>query len=194
MKIGAQSGKGFTVRKGMDFRVIDSEGQQVADLWDFSITPDGIDWLSTSQTRDITERMFLSLGQSFYSERAKPLLTLIENNSPSPRDMLFPACNIGPYERIGLYKHPNCRDNLLTALNSEGLSLPFVPDPVNLFQRSEPLADGRLEVLASNNPAGGNVLLRANTDLFVVITACSVDYHATNGGRCSPILVEVSAR
>lgn len=128
----------------------------------------------------------------FYSEGAAPLLTLIEDNSPCPHDMLLPACNAGLYERAGLPNHPNCRDNLLQALREAGVSIPIVPDPVNLFQRSEPQPDGRLEVLASDNPPGGNVVLRDEVDLLMVLTACSVDYHPTNGGKCTAIMVEIS--
>jgi len=106
--------------------------------------------------------------------------------------MLFPACNAGLYERAGLPDHPNCRDNLLNALREARVSIPIVPDPVNLFQRSEPQPDGRLEVLASNNPPGGNVVMRAEVDLLMVLTACSVDYHPTNGGKCTAITVEIS--
>jgi uncharacterized protein YcgI (DUF1989 family) len=159
-------------------------------MWTFA-TNGELDWLSTSQTRDITERLFPIVGESFYSERAMPLLTLIENDSPSPHDMLFPACSRGLYERTGLPDHPNCRDNLLVAVREVGVSLPVVPDPVNLFQNSMPQPDGRLEVLASNNPPGGSVVLRAEVDLLLVLTACSVDFHPTNGGVCTAIEIEI---
>lgn len=189
--IPPQSGAGFRVEKGDCIRIIDPEGQQVADLWAIT-TESNPDWLNTSQTRDITERLFPQVGESFYSDRAAtPLLTLIENNSPCPHDMLFPACNQGLYDRAGLFDHPNCRDNFLAAVREAGISIPLVPDPVNIFQRSEPQPGGRLEVLASDNPAGGNIVLRAETDLLIVLTACSVDFHPTNGGKCTSIAVEV---
>jgi uncharacterized protein YcgI (DUF1989 family) len=135
--IAAQTGRSFQVARGEYIRVIDPEGQQVADLW--ALTTDGeIDWLSTSQTRDITERLFPSIGESFYSYNAKPMLTLVEDESSGPHDMLFPACNHDLYVRAGLHEHPNCRDNLLTALRNENIRLPVVPDPVNFFQNSPP--------------------------------------------------------
>ncbi|WP_081631009.1 DUF1989 domain-containing protein [Aureimonas ureilytica] len=192
--IGPQSGGSVRLSKGDTVRIIDPEGQQVADLWAFAADSKTIDWLSVSQTRDIIERLFPKVGESFYSERAEALLTLLEDNSPCPHDMLFPACNRGLYERAGYPNHPNCRDNLLTELRAAGIEVPVVPDPVNLFQRSEPQADGRLEVLASDNPPGGNVLLRADADIFLVVTACSIDYHPTNGDRCTGIRLEISAR
>ena len=39
---------------------------------------------------------------------------------------------------------------------------------------------------------GGYVRLRAERDLLVV-TACSVDFHPTNGGVCTEIEVEISS-
>jgi len=185
-----QSGSAFRVSRGDTIRITDVKGQQVADLWAI-VTGPALDWLSTAQTRDITERMFPAPGDCFYSTRGKPLLTLIEDGSPGPHDMLYPACNPGLYERAGLTDHPNCHDNMLAALAAEGVTMPFVPDPVDLFQNSPPQPDGRLDVLASINPPGGYVVLRAECDLLLVVTACSVDYYVTNGGICTEIDVDI---
>nr|WP_246707050.1 urea carboxylase-associated family protein [Mesorhizobium sp. NZP2077] len=85
-----QSGRSIHVKRGDLIRIIDPQGQQVADLWAFA-TGDQLDWLSTSQTRDITEQLFPGIGDHFYSAAAKPMLTLVENASPGPHDMLYPA-------------------------------------------------------------------------------------------------------
>ncbi len=189
--IPAQSGRGFRLRKGQHVRVIDPQGQQVADLWAVADLDGEPDWLSVSCTRDFTERLFPQVGDSFYSGKGQPLLTLVEDNSPGPHDMLFPACNPALYDHFGLPGHPNCRDNFTNALRAAGVVASFVPEPVNLFQNSPPQPDGRLQILASRNPPGGNVVLRAETDLLVVLTACSVDFHPTNGGICTEIVVEI---
>lgn len=191
--IAPQSGQSFRVRRGDTIRIIDTQGQQVADLWAFATDGPELDWLSTSQTRDITERMFPRVGDQFYSTQGVPLLTLMEDVSPGPHDMLFPACNRRLYERAGLPDHPNCEDNLILALRSAGVSLVAVPDPVDLFQNSLPEPDGRLDVQASINPPGGYVALRAEGDLLLVVTACAVDFHPTNGGTCTEIMVEVAS-
>lgn len=191
--IAPQSGESFSVRRGDTIRVIDPQGQQVADLWAFVIDNTSVrDWLSTSNTRDITERLFPRVGQSFYGTRGEALLTLIEDASPGPHDMLFPACNRGLYERAGLPDHPSCQDNLIKALEDVGIALPAVPDPVDFFQNSLPEPDDRLDVYASINPPGGYVALRAERDLLLVVTACSVDFHPTNGDKCTEIVVEVT--
>lgn len=188
--IAPMSGRAFRLSKGDQIRITDPKGQQVADFWALR-TGDVFDWLSTSQTRDITERLFPAVGDHFYGTSGMPLLTLTEDDSPGPHDMLFPACNPALFDRAGHPGHANCEDNLKAALAAEGVSLPFTPDPVDFFQNSTPQDDGRLEVFASINPPGGSVTLRAEEDLLVVVTACSVDFHPTNGDECTEIQVEI---
>jgi uncharacterized protein len=191
--IAPQTGQSISVERGDIIRIIDPQGQQVADLWAFvTDNRSALDWLSTSQTRDINERLFPRVGEHFYSTRGVPLLTLVEDASPGPHDMLFPACNRWLYERAGLPDHPSCQDNLVKAFEAVGIVLPAVPDPVDFFQNSLPSPDGRLDVIASINPPGGSVALRAERDLLLVVTACSVDFHPTNGDRCTEIVVEVT--
>lgn len=189
--IPPQSGTSVHVARGDVISIIDPRGQQVADLWAFALKP-SLDWLSASQTRDITERMFPAVGEHFYSDAGNPLLTFIEDGSPGRHDMLFPACNAVLFNRAGLSGHANCRDNLLSALGGEGVEIPFVPDPVDFFQNSPPQPDGRLDVLPSLNPPGGYVVLRAECDLLLVVTACAVDFHPTNGDMCTEIEMEIT--
>ena len=188
--IPPQSGQAFRISKGDRIRLTDPKGAQVADLWAFSTDGD-LDWLSTSQTRDITEKLFPAVGESFYGLSGEKMLTLLEDASPGPHDMLFPACNAALYRRAGFADHPNCADNLRAALAEAGVSFPFTPDPVDFFQNSLPGPDGSLVVAASINPPGGNVTLEAERDLLVVVTACSVDHHPTNGEACTEIEVEI---
>lgn len=185
-----QSGCAFRLARGQEIRIVDLKGAQVADFWAFSTDGD-LDWLSTSQTRDITEKLFPAVGESFYGMTGEKLLTLVEDTSPGPHDMLFPACNAALYRRAGFDRHPSCADNLRQALAEAGVSFPFTPDPVDFFQNSLPGPDGSLVVAASINPPGGSVTLRAERDLLVVVTACSVDHHPTNGDACTEIEVEI---
>lgn len=136
----------------------------------------------------------MQVGESFFSARsAEPMLTLIEDASPGPHDMLYPACDQALCDHVGLPDHPNCQDNLISALARENITIDFVPDPVDLFQNSSPQANGRIDVLASINPPGGYVKLRALRDLLLVVTACSVDFHPTNDDRCTEIEVAVTS-
>lgn len=189
--VPAQSGRAMRVRAGETIRIVDPMGKQVADFWAI-VTDERLDWISAAQTRDIAERLFPAVGDGFYGTRGDLLMTFVEDGSSGRHDMLFPCCDAALFERAGFRGHPNCHDNFLAATAAEGVVLPVVPDPIDFFQNSPPQPDGRLEVLESINPPGGHVVLRAERDLLVVVTACSVDYHPTNGGVCTEILVEIA--
>ena len=60
--VAPQSGRAFRVNARDRIRIIDPKGQQVSHLWAFP-TEGKLDWLSTSQTRDITERLFAKPGR-----------------------------------------------------------------------------------------------------------------------------------
>jgi uncharacterized protein YcgI (DUF1989 family) len=185
-----QSGRVVRVARGSVIRISDPRGQQVADTW--AIARDGRQWLSTSQTRAHTARLFPVPGQRFLTNAARPILTLVEDGSPGPHDMLYPPCDAEEYAAAGYPDHPSCRQNFVDALAAAGMQLPVVPDPLNLFQNSPPRHDGSLDVLASRNPPGGYVVLRAELDLLLIVTACSVDTYPTNGWVCTEIHIDIA--
>ena len=56
---------------------------------------------------------------------------------------------------------------------------------------TEIAADGSVKVLAPKSLPGDRVVLRAEIDAFVGISACSVHESACNDGECSAIKVYV---
>ena len=117
--------------------VTDVEGRQVGDLWAVDAADHGR-WLSTGHTRDVLERLFPRVGESFVDQRYEPILQLRADTSPGAHDMLFPACNPALYERAGLPGHPSCAENFAAAAGAAGVRLLTLPDPVDLFQNSAP--------------------------------------------------------
>src|SRR5215471_3891979 len=189
--VAPQSGQAISVGRGELARVVDVDGHQVGDMWAIDAAEPGR-WLSASHTRDRCERLFQAVGEQFRDQLGEPLLQLAADTSPGLHDMLFPPCDPPLYQSRGLPGHPNCRDNFLTAVAAAGISLPVVPDPVNLFQNSGPQPDGRLVVGTAVSLPGQFVSFLALRDLVVVLTACSVDYPPLNNGRCSPLRIEVT--
>ncbi|WP_037062946.1 DUF1989 domain-containing protein [Pseudonocardia acaciae] len=188
--VPAQSGRALAVSEGETVRVVDLQGRQVGDLWAIDAR-DHDRWLSTSHTRDRQETLVPRVGLEFLDQTGRPILEFVADESPGRHDMLFPPCDTWLYESEGLTDHPNCRDNFLTAAASIGLSLPVVPDPVNVFQNSTPEADGTLVVHSAVSGPGDSASFRALRDLLVVLTACSVDYWPTNGSVCTPLELRV---
>lgn len=188
--VPAKSGRAMLVRRGALMQVIDVGGHQVGDMWAIDATDPGR-WLSVSHTRDRCERLFPAIGEQFRDHQGEPMLELAADTSPGIHDMLFPPCDSSLFESHDLYGHVNCRDNFLAAVASAGMSLPVVPDPVNLFQNSAPLPDGRLSIGTARSRPGDTISFLALRDLVIVLTACSVDYPPLNDGRCGPLRVHL---
>ena len=187
LRVPPMSARAVPARAGDVVEIVDVEGQQVADTWAFDAG--AALWLSTSHTRDLTERVFPLVGQSFVDQHYDPVLTFLQDRSPGHHDMLYPACNPALFEREGLHGHPNCADNCRDAMRGKGLSVAPLPDPVNFFQRSLPRADGSIVIEPAVSAAGDSVLLRVERDVVLVVAACSVDSWPTNGDSCSDLEV-----
>jgi uncharacterized protein YcgI (DUF1989 family) len=189
--VAPRSGQAISVGRGALVRVVDVEGHQVGDMWAIDAADPGR-WLSASHTRDRCERMFPVVGEQFRDQHGEPILQLATDTSPGLHDMLFPPCDPPLYESRGLPGHPNCRDNFQAAVASAGISLPVVPDPVNLFQNSGPQPDGRLVIGTAASLPGQFVSFLTLRDLVFILTACSVDYPPLNNGRCSSLRIEIT--
>jgi uncharacterized protein YcgI (DUF1989 family) len=182
-----QSGAAVRVRAGDVVRVVDLEGTQVADLWAI-LEGEAAEWLSTGHTRSATERLFPRIGESFWTNRRRPVLKLVGDTSPGAHDMLYPPCDPWLFERLGApLPHPSCRDNFERAVSEFDLGLFAVPDSVNLFQNSPPDASGGLPISDALSRPGDEVVLEVLLDAVVVVTACSVDIPPGNGDRCTAI-------
>ena len=191
VRIPAMTGRGVIVQCDQRLKVIAPEGTQVGDLFAF-VQNDLADTLSPSQTRSILDKFNLVVGRPLYSVARRPLF-LLEEDTVGVHDLLAPACDRLRYlEDFGVEGHPNCRDNLNSALEELGCSPPGYPDPINLFQNT-PIADlnGRRETGASLAKPSDHVLLRALEDLVVVVSACPQDQTVLNGGRPKGLLLEV---
>lgn len=170
--------------------MIDPDGKQVADLVAFT-WPDGHARLSTAETLDVHETLFISTGQRLYADDGRALLTIVADEV-GRHDLLYPWCNPRLYERIwGQVDHPNCHDNLLAALAPYGVAASELPMPFNIFQNTIVHPDGRLEMVEPRSNAGDSILLRAEVDLLVAVSACSIGEAPTNGFNPSPIDVEI---
>jgi uncharacterized protein YcgI (DUF1989 family) len=181
------------VEAGRRFRVVDVEGGQVADTWAF-VADDPGEYHSAQHTRAFVDRLFPLPGQHFVTTRRRPILTLEEDNSPGIHDMLIAACDPARYEGLGVEGwHASCEENLHKALEALGVQpVPrFAPQPINLFMNTPARADTTIEWLPAETKAGDNVVLRAEVDAIVAVSACPQDIVAINERRPSPISIEL---
>lgn len=189
--VAAGSGRAFAVAAGQTITVAQIQGGQVADVFVFA-APHLDEYLSAHHTRVGCNRLFPRPGESFYSNRRRPIATLVEDTSPGVHDMLIAACDPMRYELLGASDHASCQDNLERALAERQLQCPVVPQPVNLFMAVPLDPDGGLDFAPSPAGAGDHVVLRAERDVIVVVSSCPQDLTSINHGRPKDLGVAVS--
>jgi uncharacterized protein len=192
--IPAREGRAVRIERGRRFRVIDAEGGQVADTWAF-VADDPGEHHSAQHTRAYVDRLFPRPGEQFVTNRRRPILTLEEDNTAGIHDMLIAACDPARYEGLGVDGwHASCEENLHQALDALGVEpIPrFAPQPINLFMNTPARADATIEWLPAETNAGDHVVLRAELDIVVAVSACPQDIVAINKRRRpSPIEIEL---
>ena len=87
--------------------------------------------------------------------------------------------------------HPSCFANLVTALAPYGIAPDTIPTTFNIFMNVDVAPNGALGFLPPRSRAGDCIVLRAEMDMIVGITACSAEI--TNNGSFKPIDVELWA-
>ncbi|WP_169546442.1 DUF1989 domain-containing protein [Sneathiella aquimaris] len=191
IELAAKSGCSAFLKKGQLVNLIDVDGAQVADLFACKANSQN-EWISTSHTRTKTGRLFPKIGQSFCSQNYENLLMFLKDTSPGYHDMFYPSCDPALYNRLlGSENHPNCFDNFWHAAKRLHWNPPVIPDPVNFFQNTPTDQNGNLLIRPAASLPGNSVLLKAETDLILVVTACSQDLAPINGDKCTDLRIDI---
>ncbi|MDQ6768771.1 MAG: urea carboxylase-associated family protein [Gemmatimonadota bacterium] len=184
-----QTGAGFEVRRGQLLKVVDPNGEQVSDLISFS-SADHAEWLSSGRTIDYANTIYLTTGHILYSNRSRPMWNIVED-TVGRHDFLLTPCSPDTF-RI-LYKtrghHPSCFENLSRALSEYDIPPDSIPTTFNVFMNVEVSPSGELRILAPRSRPGDHLLLQAEMDMVVGVTACSAEL--SNNGQFKPIDIEV---
>jgi uncharacterized protein YcgI (DUF1989 family) len=190
--IPAGSGIGLRLLRGERLRVIDPEGGQSGDLIAFSA--DGIHRLSSGRTFDYGGKLYVSTGDVLWSDRSEPMLTIV-TDQVGRHDLLYAPCTIEMYRKqygVTGY-HANCHDNLCSALQGLGIQAEPLPSTFNFFVSADIAADGRLSFSPPPSRAGDSVILRAEMDLAIALTACPAST-CNGGGQPKPLAFEILQR
>ncbi|MEO3755586.1 urea carboxylase-associated family protein [Streptomyces sp. B6B3] len=191
IEVPAREGRAVVVTAGQRVRVVDVEGQQVGDVFAVS-SDDPTEYHSAAHTRAHVSRLFPAVGERFVTNRRRPVLTLVDDSSPGRHDMLVAACDPPRYAALGAPPgHASCAENLEKALGSLGLSLPVVPQPINVFMDIRVDDAGALVWRTSPSRPGDSVTFRAEMDCVVAVSACPQDLVGINGPVLTPLTVLV---
>lgn len=182
----ARKAVAVSLRQGQEIKVINTYGKQVVDFWGFNPNQ-STDHVSMAQTRVILRKISLAVGDKLYSTRRKPMLTLVEDTTGGVHDILWSACDSERYHMQGFEGyHDNCSDNLHQALKAQfpqvEIANDWTPDPLNIFMNVAVDHHGGLNIRPPTSEKGQYVVLKAETDLVIVMSACPQDLEPVNGG------------
>lgn len=188
-EIEPRSGVAFPLEQGQHLRVIDPCGSQVSDLLAYNAA-DVHEAISNGRTFDYEETIALTTGNRLWSNRSKPMLTIVED-TVGRHDFLLTPCSEATFRHFYPDQpvHRGCFGNLAHALNPYGIEPDMIPCAFNVFMNVQVGSDGRLSVQPPTSEAGDYILLRAEMDLIIGLTACSA--YASNGGSFKPIHYEI---
>ncbi len=189
-RLEPQTGTAFALKTGQSLRVIDVQGEQVADLTAFA-RADTTEWLSSGRSIDYANTIYLTKGHLLYSNRSRPMFTITADDV-GRHDFLLTPCSRETFEIIygNTDPHPSCFENLWRNLAEFGIAPDAIPTTLNIFMNVEVGTDGTLRILPPRSKAGDAFTLRAEMDLVVGLTACSAEL--SNNSTFKPITYEIS--
>jgi len=189
-EIPPRSGRAFKLARGERLKVIDPQGEQVADML-AAFAGDTAEIMSSGRTFDYLEKIYLSAGDAIYSNRSRPMLTILED-AVGRHDFLLTPCSKDTFRIIYGDRDPHrgCLGNLAEALAPFGIEADDIPACFNIFMNVElDGATGKIAVKPPLSKANDYILFRAELDLVIGLTACSAPQ--SNNYSFKPIQYEI---
>jgi len=184
----ARTGIAMRLATGDRLRIVNTYGAQVVDLWAMT-ADDVLESMSMPHSRNPWFRLSPRPGDVFVTNLRRPILRLLEDSSPGVHDTLIPSCDSERYRQLGAPDHESCTDNFHRALAALGVEPPrAVPTAVNLWMNVMFQSNGTFSIAAPVSKAGDHVLVEAEMDCIVVLSACPHDLPPVqlNGIDCTP--------
>lgn len=184
--IPPRSGAAFQIKRGQVLTVIDPEGEQVSDLVAYN-AQDIEEHISSGRSIDYASRIFLTTGDVLWSNRSRPMLTILRDDV-GRHDFLLSPCSREMFTIIYGDEQPlqGCQGNLEMALATYGVKPDRIPIAFNVFMHV--CVDGETGKIMVNPPLskpGDSTSFHAEMDLIMALTACSAGQ--SNNFKCKPI-------
>lgn len=188
-RIEPRTGVAFVMKAGQTLTVSDPVGRQVADLLAFNRHDVG-EVISSGRTLDYASKVYLTTGDTLWSNRSTPMLDIVED-TVGRHDFLLTPCSKDTFRILYDDKEPHrgCFGNLAAALAPHGVTEDMIPVAFNCFMNVPIAADGSFTVLPPLSKPGDFIRFVARMDLVIGLTACSA--LQSNGGSFKPIDWEV---
>ena len=197
------SGAAFEVRKGQRLRIA---GKSIVDFVAFNLD-DLSERFDQARTKTNQVKIFITAGDTLFSKRNNPMLTIVEDSFIEGRhDLQKGMCSRKRFEMVakgtakrvfaeGVEINPKkpeeipdhgCWDNLSNAVKPWNISADDVPSPFNIFQcmRIDPETGIMYDTMIRPKEEA-HVDFRAEMDVLVAVSACP------ESGRGQAIRVEI---
>ena len=89
------------MRAGQHIRIVNTHGTQVVDTWAFS-AGDVTEWMAMEASRAWFMKLAAAVGDSFVTNRRRPILTLVEDTSGVRARHAHGACDAERYGLLGV--------------------------------------------------------------------------------------------
>lgn len=191
-RIPPKSGVAFILRKGERLTVTDPEGEQVSDLVAYNLE-DRKEVISSGRSLDYAGRMFLTTGDTLYSNRSRDMLKIVKDDV-GRHDFTLTPCSKDTFRKLYNDENPQggCQENLEAALSEYGVGPDDIPIAFNIFMHVATDPDtGKISVLPPLSEAGQSIVFEACMDLVIGMTSCSAG--ESNNFAYKPIDYEVSS-
>jgi uncharacterized protein YcgI (DUF1989 family) len=190
VEIPPRSGTAFPLNKGQKLKIIDPEGEQVGDLLAYNRDDIG-EVISSGRTIDYASRIYLTTGDPLYSNRSNIMLKIVED-TVGRHDFLLTPCSAEMFRILYQDDHPHrgCFGNLAAALEPYGIGPDQIPTAFNVFM-NVPIdgKTGEIKVLPPLSKPGDYLVVEAQMDLIIGLTACSAGQ--SNNFKYKPVHYEI---
>jgi len=181
--IPARHASAAFVKKGKKVRVINTHGTQVVDCWAFNAA-NTAEYMSMEHCRVAFERYRPKRGDTMVTNLRRPILKIMQDTADGAHDTLLAACDRYRYELLGCKEyHRNCTYNLWETMIGAGYKITETLSPFNLWQNTPVEADGTIKPNPPGYKKGDFILMRAEMDLMICLSACPQDITAINSNK-----------
>ena len=193
--VDRRTARAYELARGQFVQVVDIEGRQCSDFQAFprrALDAGQERFIDTTVSRSMTRRIYPEPGlcDKFFDQDASPLVEVVQDTC-GRHDTFGLACTQRIYEQMGYLGHVSCSENISREMEPQGVAPRAAWSAINFFFNTQVGHDGAILADESWSRPGDHVLMRAETDLVCVSTACPDDTSPINGWNPTDVLVRI---
>ncbi|GHH74683.1 urea carboxylase [Kitasatospora indigofera] len=191
--VPARAGWSAVVRRGQQLTITDLGGNQAVDCLLYDAHDTGVRY-SAPDTLQAQGSLFLTKGSVLLSDEHTPLMTVLADDC-GRHDTVGGACskesNTLRYGHHTWSQHA-CVENFLAEGARWGLGKRDLVSNINWYMNVPVEADGTLGIVDGLSSPGLRVVLRAETDVLVLVSNCPQINNPCNGFDPTPVQMTIS--